>query len=275
MLQGPKEFRNCPASIFTPTMHLKLVSATLAFAATLKASPIAPRQNGSAPTPSSAVPPPNPEISQDLINQLELAADSVDRFTILQAQGPADTWLKYDFNPTVNPILGGGKGAGGQGDLANRKAFPALINLGVAASAGFMNLCGMNKPHIHPRASEFLILATGANVKIGFLLENGLQTQMSTTLSQYQGAILPQGSIHYEFNDNCEPAVFIAAFSNEDPGLSTIGENFFSLDPDIVDADLGFPEFLDHINIRQFAQSIPKSFSNGAMECLNRCHIEY
>ncbi|KAF6234874.1 hypothetical protein HO173_007094 [Letharia columbiana] len=167
------------------------------------------------------------------------------------------------------------KGAGGQGDLANRKTFPALINLGVAASAGFMNPCGMNKPHIHPRATEFLILATGANVRTGFLLENGLQTQMSTTLSQYQGAILPQGSIHYEFNDNCEPAVFIAAFSNEDPGLSTVGKNFFSLDPDIVDADLGFPDFLDHTNIRQFAKSIPKSFSNGAMECLDRCHIKY
>ena len=138
-----------------------------------------------------------------------------------------------------------------------------------------MNPCGMNKPHIHPRASEFLILATGANVKTGFLLENGLQTQMSTTLSQYQGAILPQGSIHFEFNDNCEPAVFIAAFSNEDPGLSTIGKNFFLLDPDIVDADLGFPDFLDHTNIRQFAQSIPKSFAQGAMECLDRCHIKY
>lgn len=256
-------------------MYKQLLNAALAFAAISRASPIAPRQNSSSSMLSSAVPPSNPEISQDLINQLELAADSVDRFTILQAQGPADTWLKYDFNPSANPNPGGGKGAGGQGDLANRKTFPALINLGVAASAGFMNPCGMNKPHIHPRATEFLILATGANVKTGFLLENGLQTQMSTTLSQYQGAILPQGSIHYEFNDNCEPAVFIAAFSNEDPGLSTVGKNFFSLDPDIVDADLGFPDFLDHTNIRQFAKSIPKSFSNGAMECLDRCHIKY
>lgn len=256
-------------------MHITFSHAALAFAAISNASPITPRQNSSSSTPYSTVPPSNPEISQDLINKLELAANSVDRFTILQEQGPADTWLKYDFNPSANPNPGGGKGAGGQGDLANSKTFPALIKLGVTASAGFMNPCGMNKPHIHPRATEFLILAIGANVKTGFLLENGLQTQMSTTLSQYQGAILSQGSIHYEFNDNCEPAVFIAAFSNEDPGLSTIGKNFFSLDPDIVNADLGFPDFLDHTNIRQFAQSIPKSFANGAMECLNRCHIKY
>ena len=256
-------------------MHRTFAIAIIAIAAISKASPIERRQDNSSSTPSSPVPPSNPVISQDLINKLELAVDSVDRFTILQEQGPPDTWLKYDFNPSANPSPGGGKGAGGQGDLANSKTFPALIKLGVAASAGFMNPCGMNKPHIHPRASEFLILATGSNVKTGFLLENGLQTQMSTTLSQYQGAILPQGSIHFEFNDNCEPAVFIAAFSNEDPGLSTIGKNFFSLDPDIVDADLGFPDFLDHTNIRQFAQSIPKSFANGAMECLDRCHIKY
>ena len=256
-------------------MYAEFITTVLALVASTNASPIAPRQNSSSSTPSSAVPPSNPEVSQDLYNQLELAADSVDRFTILQAQGPADTWLKYDFNPSANPNPGGGKGLGGQGDLANRKTFPALTKLGVAASAGFMNPCGMNKPHIHPRATEFLILATGANVKTGFLLENGLQTQMSTTLSQYQGAILPQGSIHFEFNDNCEPAVFIAAFSNEDPGLSTIGKNFFSLDPDIVDADLGFPDFLDHTNIAQFAQSIPKSFALGAKACLDRCNIKY
>ena len=209
------------------------------------------------------------------MDKLQLAPTSEDRFALLSQQGPADTWLKYDFNPAANPNPGGGKGKGGQGDLANRKTFPALINLGVAASAGFMNPCGMNKPHVHARASEFLMLANGANVRTGFVLENGLTDQMSTTLSQYQGAIFPQGSIHFEFNDNCDPAVFIAAFSNEDPGLSTIGKNFFNLDPDIVDADLGFPDFLDHTNIRDFENSIPKSFALGAKSCLDRCKIQY
>ncbi|KAL8871226.1 MAG: hypothetical protein Q9174_002894 [Haloplaca sp. 1 TL-2023] len=126
-------------------------------------------------------------------------------------------------------------------------------------SAGFMNPCGMNKPHIHPRATEFLTLASGTSLKTGFILENGLTEQQSTTLSLFQGAIFPQGSIHYEFNDNCEPAVFLAAFSNEDPGLSTIGKNFFGLNPDVVDADLGFPDVLDGTNLREFE----KSYNDG------------
>lgn len=30
------------------------------------------------------------------------------------------------------------------------------------------------------------------------------------------------GSIHYEFNDSCDPAVFIAAFGDDNPGLSRV-----------------------------------------------------
>lgn len=111
-------------------------------------------------------------------------------------------------------------------------------------------------------------------MRTGFVLENGFATQQSTTLSRYQGAIFPQGSIHFEFNDSCEPAVCAAAFSNEDPGLSSVAQNFFSVDPDIVDADLGYPKFLDGTNIAQFEKTIPVSFALGVRECLARCGIQ-
>lgn len=75
--------------------------------------------------------------------------------------------------------------------------------------------------------------------------------------------------------DNCEPAIFVAAFSNEDPGLSRAAHNFFLENPDIVDADLGFPAFLDGTNIAQFEKTIPKAFALGAKECLQRCGITY
>lgn len=52
-------------------------------------------------------------------------------------------------------------------------------------------------------------------MKTQFVQESGFTTPVGTTLQQYQGAILPMGSIHYEFNDNCAPAVFVAGFSNE------------------------------------------------------------
>ena len=240
-------------------MILRTLTWALTTASLTSASPLMQRQSEN----FSSVPTSNPPITQDLLNKLQLAALSEARFEILTAQGPADTWFKYDFNPAANSNPGGGKGLGGQGDLANRATFPALINLGVAMSAGFMNPCGMNKPHVHPRASEYLTLVKGDSVRTGFVLENGLTTQFSTTLSLYQGAIFLQGSIHYESNDNCEPAVFLTAFSNEDPGLSTIGKNFFALDADVVKADLGFMTQLDGTNMKQLMKRFRGHFRRG------------
>ncbi|KAF4627500.1 hypothetical protein G7Y89_g10653 [Cudoniella acicularis] len=119
----------------------------------------------------------------------------------------------------------------------------------------------MNTPHTHPRATEFLTIAQGGNVKTRFIQEEGENTELATMLNQYEGAIFPMGSIHYEFNDSCEPAVFIATFSDEDPGLSRTAQNFFGLNPDVVDADLTFPSFLDQTNIAQFEKTIPPAFA--------------
>lgn len=133
----------------------------------------------------------------------------------------------------------------------------------------------MNTPHTHNRATELLTIVQGNNVHTSFVQESGLTTPITTTLHQYQGAILPMGSIHYEFNDNCESAVFVAAFSNEDPGLSRTAQNFFVEDPNIVFADLGYPQFLDHTNIAKFEATIPRAFALGAQGCLKRCGIKY
>jgi hypothetical protein len=106
-------------------------------------------------------------------------------------------------------------------------------------------------------------------------MEEGSNIQLTTVLDQYEGAIFPQGSIRYEFNDDCEPAVFIAAFGSDDPGLNRVAQNFFGLDPNNVDADLGFTDFLDRTNTAQFEASIPLAFALGAKECLDWCGIEY
>lgn len=217
----------------------------------------------------------NPIFNKTLSEQLELAITAADRFTLLKAQSSTNAYFKYNFNLAVNPTPKGGTGRGGSGVLANRENFPALIGLGVAASVGFLNPCGMNTPHTHPRASEFLTIAQGGNVKTGFIQEEGINTEITTVLGLFEGAIFPAGSIHYEFNDACVPAVFIAAFSSEDPGLSRVAQNFFGLNPDIVDADLGFPSFLDHTNIAQFQKTIPPAFALGTKSCLDRCGIKY
>jgi hypothetical protein len=98
--------------------------------------------------------------------------------------------------------------------------------------------------------------------------------QQNTTLSQFQGTVFPEGAIHFQFNDNCQPAVFISALSNEDPGASSIAQNFFRLDPAIVGVTLGFPSQIDASNFAQFKSAIPPPFALGSHECLTRCVVE-
>jgi hypothetical protein len=94
-------------------------------------------------------------------------------------------------------------------------------------------------------------------------MDEGSNIQLTAVLDQYEGVIFPQGSIRYEFNDDCELAVFIAAFGSDDPGLSRVAQNFFGLDPINVDADLGFTDFLDRTNTARFEASIPLAFALG------------
>ena len=80
----------------------------------------------------------------------------------------------------------------------------------------------MNTPHTHPRANEILYLVSG-QMQAGFIEENGARF-VNNTLTPGQGTLFPQGSIHYQFNTGCEPALFVAALNDEDPGTSQIAQ---------------------------------------------------
>lgn len=96
-----------------------------------------------------------------------------------------------------------------------------------------------------------------------------------TEIGLYQGAIRPQGSIHWEFNDHCESAVFVASLSNEDPGVSRTAQNFFINPQQIVDANMAYPSWLDNVNTTDYRASLPAAFAQGAKECYQRCNITY
>lgn len=129
--------------------------------------------------------------------------------------------------------------------------------------------------HIHNRATEIVVLVKGQSLQTGFVMEDGDNTPVINTIGLYQGAVRPQGSIHWEYNPHCSPALFIAALSSEDPGVSRIAQNFFVDDPDLVYADLGYPTFLSPENITAFSHTLPLAFALGAQECLTRCGITY
>jgi len=174
----------------------------------------------------------------ELLADLKKAPTQVARLNILQNNRD---WL-FDYNAGVGTV----RNAGGNLTLANVANFPALFANNMAMAVGQMAPCGMNTPHSHPRATEFLYLVNG-QMDVGFIAENGARFVVNT-MSAGQGTIFPKGSIHYQANLGCEPITFIAALNDEDPGATQAAQRFFGLSPDVVDAtlgDIGLKEVVD------------------------------
>ncbi|KAF1942449.1 RmlC-like cupin [Clathrospora elynae] len=259
----------------------KAVFAALALGSAVHALP----QAQPSPTPNSAVPaaPAAAEDQSQLFRDLFTAPTAIKRFQRLLTQGQTlftgETLRKlivFDFNGAV-PAAGS---KGGATKAATIETFPILTDLGISTTLGFLEPCGINTPHVHPRATEFLTLVEGANLKFGYVLENGLvkpgeNPEVAGYLNQYQGTVFAQGSIHYQFNDNCENAVFVAVLNSEDPGTNQVAQGFFALNAQVVNATLGFPKSIDGKNIEEFRKLIPANLAQDMDVCLAKCNKTY
>lgn len=173
------------------------------------------------------------------------------------------------------------QGNGGRFKLANVNAFPILAEQGISTAVGFLKPCSMNSPHTHPRATEWLTVVQG-NLTSGYILENGfvdpdgkegaaLASEVRFNIGAFEGTVFPQGSIHYQFNDNCEPATFIATLNSEDPGTSQATQNLFFLNEDVVSEALG-PKFdLSGKDIADFRGMIPANLVKAMESCKATC----
>lgn len=81
--------------------------------------------------------------------------------------------------------------------------------------------------------------------------------------------------MHWEFNDHCESAVFVASLGNEDPGVSRSAQNFFINPQEVVEADLSYPDWFANVNTTNFRALLPAAFAQGAKECYKRCGLPY
>jgi hypothetical protein len=140
--------------------------------------------------------------------------------------------------------------------------------------------CGINTPHIHPRAVEFLILVEGSNLKFGSVLENGLvkpgeNQEIAGTLNKLEATVFPQGSMHWQFNDACEKAVMVAALNSGNPGTSQMAQNFLSLNAGVLNATLGFPSTIGGRKIEDFRSAIPANLAQDVHSCLAKCRTQW
>lgn len=215
--------------------------------------------------------------NDDLISSLKTSSTAVKRLQKLFVKdGKVDKDLVsrnaiFDFNKAP------AAGKGGRVLGANIDNFPILTDLGIATTVAFLGPCGMNTPHVHPRATEFLTMVQG-EIDFGIIPENGFvaapnSAEIAGHLTAFQGTVFPMGSVHYQVNTGCTNATFVAALSNEDPGTGQIAQEFFGLNKDVVNATLGFPESIDGADIDKFKGKIPANLALGVEKCLMTCNI--
>lgn len=91
------------------------------------------------------------------------------------------------------------------------------------SSSPFPQPCGINLPHVHPRATEILYVTDAApeGVLTAFVEENGGRT-ITNTITTGNAAFFPQGLAHVQVNMGCTPATMIAALGSDDFGVQTI-----------------------------------------------------
>ena len=158
------------------------------------------------------------------------------------------------------------------------QTYPYSTGFDLSMTILFLEPCGINTPHVHPRAAEFLVLVEGSSVRFGSILENGLvkpgeKQEIAGTLKRFEMTAFSQGSMHWQFNDGCERAVLVAALSSGDPGTNQM-TNFFQLDPGVVNATLGNPSSINGSAVEAFRELIPANLVQDTEKCLARCNAQ-
>jgi hypothetical protein len=127
------------------------------------------------------------------------------------------------------------------------------------------------RPHIHPRSAEFFAMVAGDTINTGTFQENGARF-VQNKLEVGQATVFPMGSVHFQQNLGCDPAIFVAGFANEDPGTLQVAQGFFQeLPADTVSATLGE---LGVEEVEEIAKNIPANIAFGVAECVQRCKVD-
>ncbi|KAI0043644.1 RmlC-like cupin, partial [Auriscalpium vulgare] len=182
----------------------------------------------------------------DLVAQLKTAATRVDRLQLLEDSDV--TVFNFLEPPSAVGVVTGAAGRTVEASSAN---FPAI-----------------NTHHTHPRATE-INFSINTTLRAGLLVKNGARF-IDIEIAPGSATVFPQGAIHFEMNFSCEPAIFVAGFNHEDPGVQQVAQLYFGLPPDIVGATLGG---LGVVEVADLESKIPDNIAFGAEECLTRCGI--
>eukprot|EP00189_Rhodosorus_marinus_P011005 CAMPEP_0184741438 /NCGR_PEP_ID=MMETSP0315-20130426/4447_1 /TAXON_ID=101924 /ORGANISM="Rhodosorus marinus, Strain UTEX LB 2760" /LENGTH=216 /DNA_ID=CAMNT_0027211701 /DNA_START=40 /DNA_END=690 /DNA_ORIENTATION=- len=140
-----------------------------------------------------------------------------------------------DFKFNLFEAAAANNGAGAMIQAGSQSRFPALNGLGLCYFLFTLEPCGMNLPHVHPRATELIYLVKGYGLTVGFSEENGGRVLVNRKLRKGWTTVFPMGLPHWQINTSCYPVQFISALNHADPGVVTLPDRLLTTSiPDYV-----------------------------------------
>ncbi|XP_059438814.1 germin-like protein subfamily 1 member 13 [Corylus avellana] len=114
----------------------------------------------------------------------------------------------------------------------NVDQIPGLNTLGISLVRIDYAPYGQNPPHIHPRATEILVVVEGT-LLVGFVTSNPENRLFTKVLKKGDVFVFPIGLIHFQFNAEKTNAVAFAGLSSQNAGVITIANAVFGSNPPI------------------------------------------
>ena len=201
------------------------------------------------------------DTNTDLVAKLRMANTNLDRLALLPKD---EDWLfdftkddKYTFSPggVVN---------------ANAATFPATVGQGMTMAMLNLGPCSMLPPHLHPRATNFVVAVSG-QTRTFMINENGART-VTEVLTPGKMTIFPQGSVHSMMNIGCENAQLISALNSDDTGTTNLANAFFSLPSNITGPIVGAG-----VNTQSIFNQVPGVGTGAAFgpeQCIAACRAK-
>lgn len=135
----------------------------------------------------------------------------------------------------------------------------------------------MNTLHVHPRSAE-LQLVTSGRLITEMVPENGVNDAegnrrvIRTELGPNMMTPFYIGSVHTQYNPDCEPATFVAALPSEDFGAGQVAQEVFAVSDNVIAATFG--QSIAGEDIDKVRGAIPASIALGVEECLTKCGLK-
>ena len=147
-----------------------------------------------------------------------------------------------------------------------------MAGQGISFTLVTLEPCGINLPHIHPRATEQIYVIEGEHGKLrtAFAEENGGRV-ISNDIGRGETTFFPTGLIHYQQNLGCKTATFLAALSSDDPGVVTITTRFFALPSGALKSSLN----QDQTIVDTLVAGLPSNPAKGRQQCYEACGLTW